>query len=64
MDNKEDTWDFAIFFIVGIMILVLGIYIIINPAGIERWIGYIPIGLGFCFIISAIFLFSKRELKI
>lgn len=64
MDTNEKTWDFAIFFIVGVMVLVLGLFIILNPAGIVGWIGYIPIGFGFCFIISALYLFSRRELNV
>jgi len=64
MNNNQNILDSAVFFIVGIMIFVLGLFIILNPAGIESWIGYIPIGLGFCLIINALFLFLRRELKI
>jgi hypothetical protein len=64
MNNNTVNWDFAVFFIVGIMIFVLGLFIILNPSNIDAWFGYIPIGLGFCFIIYGIQLFIRGKTKI
>jgi hypothetical protein len=64
MKNKSDNWDFAVFFIVGIMIFVLGLFIIYNPSNIDAWLGYIPVGVGFCFILCGIGLFIKGKTKI
>jgi hypothetical protein len=64
MKKRTDNWDFAVFFIVGIMIFVLGLFIIFNPSNIDAWFGYIPIGLGICFILSGIGLFIKGKTKI
>jgi hypothetical protein len=64
MKDNINNMDFAVYVIIGIMIFVLGLFIILNPSGIERWIGYFPIGLGFCFIFGGVLLFSMRDLKI
>jgi len=64
MDIKEDMQDLGVFFIVGIMIFLLGLFIILISSVIETWIVYIPSGLGFFFVIISVFLFIWRKLEI
>lgn len=64
MDINEAVRDLSVFFIVGIMIFLLGLYIILISSVIETLIIYIPIGIGTFFILSSLFLVIWKKLDI
>ena len=64
MEQTEAVRDMGVFFIVGIMIFLLGLYIILISSVILTWIVYIPIGLGVFFILSSLFIIIWMKLGI